>query len=75
MRDESKMWILHTTHKTLVQISENIHSSHCRESSLHSLLNQNSLTGITASDVIFVLILVYYVKSPDFFFFLLKINV
>lgn len=70
------MWILHTPHKTLVQISENMYSSHCRESSLHSLLYQNPLAGKTAWDVIFVLILVYYVKSTDyFFFFLLKINV
>lgn len=69
------MWNLYTSSKTLLQISENIHLSHCRELSLHSLFNQNSLAGITALDVIFVNILFYYVKTPDFFFFLLKINV
>lgn len=67
--NESKMWNLYTWHKTLVQISENIDLSHCRELSLHSLFNQNSLTGITALDVILVHILFYYVKTPDFFLF------
>lgn len=68
-RNESQMWNLYASHKTLVQISENMHLSDCRELSLDSLFNQNSLTGITALDVIFVHILFYYVKTPDFFLF------